>query len=87
MHLLIWTGILSSEMDIPYIIEGGTVPEHQKGVVHKVLGGEIVQCVAVVQLPPDHRQIHGSLDDLVVVMCLGPPSQATTMERKILHHL
>lgn len=50
-----------------HIIEGRAVLEHEQDVVDELLGGEVVQRVALVQFPADHRQVHGLLDDLVVV--------------------
>lgn len=50
-----------------YIIEGCAVLEHQQDVVYKLLCGEIVESVALVEFPADHWQADGPLDDLVVV--------------------
>jgi len=50
-----------------HVVERGAVPEHQQDVVHELLSGEVVERVALVQLPADHRQVDGPLDDLVVV--------------------
>lgn len=41
-------------MDLTYVIESCTVPEHEKDVVHKLLGCEVVKSVPLVQLPSDH---------------------------------
>ena len=56
---------------LPYIVELGAVPEHEGDIGYKLLWGVVVTGVALAQLGSDHRQVHGPLDDLVVVPSLS----------------
>lgn len=62
--------LLTSLARLTHIVEGCTVSEHQQHIVHKLLGCEVMQCVAPVQLLADQRQVNRLLDDLVVVSSL-----------------
>jgi len=54
-------------MQFTHVVELGTVFEHEQDISHKLLRGKIV-CVAVSAEPvPDDRQIHGLLDDLIIM--------------------
>lgn len=54
-------------MQFTHVVKLGTVFEHEQDVSHKLLRGTIV-CVAVSAKPvPNDRQIHGLLDDLIIM--------------------
>ena len=56
---------------LPYIVELDAVPEHEGDIDYKLLRGVVVTTVALAQLGSDHRQVHGPLNDLVVVPSLS----------------
>lgn len=55
---------------LTYIIELCTVPEHQIDVIHKLFRWFIMPAVPLAEFGSDHRQVHGSLDDLIVMSSL-----------------
>lgn len=57
-------------MRFTHVVELGTVFEHQQDVGHKLFRGMIVYVAAVVEPVPNDRQVHGLLDDLIIMTCL-----------------
>jgi hypothetical protein len=54
-----------------YIIELSTVPEHEAYIWHHFLWSSVMSWVLLLQFPPDDWQVHGPLDNLVIMPGLG----------------
>lgn len=54
-------------MQFTHVVELGTVFEHEQDISHKLLRGKIVRVAVSAEPVPDNRQIHGFLDDLVIM--------------------
>lgn len=57
-------------MRCTHVVELGTIFEHQQDISHKLFGGIIVDVAATVEPVPNDRQVHGLLDDLIIMTSL-----------------
>lgn len=64
-----------------HVIELGTVAEHEEDIGNELLWRVIMLTVPLVELGSDHRQVHGPLDDLVVMTSLHGKHRYSHRER------